>query len=374
MNFSAVFWVEILASLISVIVAITLSSQGYGYFSLVWSSLANTFVCSIAISIFKRGGMFHRITLCESKAVFSYGAQLTLTNLTGQISTNANDLITGKLLGFTETAIISRAQGLMYLFHRDITATIRGVAFPAFANAHREGRDIDQDYIKAVTILTVFAWPFYGFFSLFPVEALRLLFGPQWDQAGALVPWFCAGGAAAATCSLIPTLLPALGGVRYLVRLHFIVDPLRVITFVIVTYIYRTPQAFAIAFLIFFTLPVPLLYYFKDRIIKTRYKLLMQNLIKSLIASIFALVIPACIASLHYYELNELIAQPTIGQEWLYKTPEQHYFKEWLIIPIGILMLPTWILGLVLVKHPLTEEALFKRIIYFRPGAGYAKQ
>jgi len=374
MRFGAVFWVEILASITSVAVAIILSSLGYGYFSLVWSSLTNTLVSVLAVSFFMRGGLFHRITLCEWKTVLSFGSQLTLTNITGQISTNANDLITGKLLGFAETAIISRAQGIMYLFHRDITATLRGVAFPAFANGHREGRDIEQDYIKAVTNLTAFAWPFYGFFSLFPVEALRLLFGPQWDQAGSLVPWFCAGGASAATCSLIATLLPALGGIKYLVRLHFIVDPLRIITFIVVTYYFRTAEAFALVFLVFFTLPVPLLYYFKDQVLKTHYKQLIQGLLQSLVVSLFALAIPASIAVLHYYDIGEVITQPFIDLQWMYKTPEQPYFKEWLIIPIGLMMFPSWVLGLILVKHPLTKEILFKKIIYFKIGTLYAKQ
>jgi len=374
MRFGAIAWVDLLSALAGFIVAVGLSTQGYGYFSLVWSSLANTLASVLTVSFFVRGGMFHRLTLNKSKAIFSYGSQMTLTNITGSISSNANDLITGKLLGFTETGIISRAQGVMNLFHRDITATIRGVAFPAFANAQREGRDIETDYIKSVTILTVFAWPFYGFFSLYSVEALRLFFGPQWDQAGALVPWFCAGGAAAATCSLIPTLLPALGGVRYLVRLHLIVDPLRVLSFVVMTYLFRSAEVFAMTFLVFFTFPIPLLYYFKNKVVQTRYKPLALGLLKSLIASLCALTIPATLLILPILNLSEVLNTPLDFMDWLYKTPDKSYFKEWLLIPIGLLMLPCWIIGLILVRHPITEETLFKKVIYYKFGETHANK
>jgi len=364
MRFGSVFWIEILASITSTATAIILSGQGYGYHSLVWSSLANTLTSVIAVSFFMKGGLFHRFTLSEWKTVLSFGSQLTFANLTGQISTNANDLITGKFLGFSETAFISRAQGIMYLFHRDITATLRSVAFPAFANGQREGRDIEQDYIKAVTILTAFAWPFYGFFSLFPVEALRLFFGPQWDKAGSLVPLFCAGGASAATCSLIATLLPALGGVRYLLRLHLILDPLRIIAFITVTYYFRTAESFTKVFLIFFTLPVPLLYYFKDQVLKTNYRQLLVGLLQSTFVSLAALSIPACIAILHYNDANEILRHTHIDIHWVYKNSYQHYLREWLIIVIGIMMIPCWIIGIKAINHPINHEPIFKK--YFQ--------
>ncbi|CCE24383.1 lipopolysaccharide biosynthesis protein [Methylotuvimicrobium alcaliphilum] len=370
MRFGALFWISILASLTSFTVAVSLSSLGYGYMSLVWSSLANGLVSSLSVSFFLRGGMFHRLTLCEWRTVLSFGSQMTIISITGHISSNANDLITGKLLGFTATGIISRAQGVMYLFHRDITATLREVAFPAFANSHREQRDIEADYIKAVTILTVFAWPFYGFFSLFPTEALRLLFGPQWDAAAPLVPWFCAGGAVAATCSLIPTLLPALGGVRYLVRLHVLIDPLRIVTFAMTIYFFRTMEAFAIVFVIFFTISMPLLYYFKNKLLPTRYKLLTVGLLKSVGVSLCALAMPASLASIPYLDVdNTLLSELYLHYaSWLYKTPDAPYLKDWLLIPLGLLMLPCWILGLILFRHPLADEHWFQKIVYYRIG------
>jgi len=369
MKFTAIFWINTFAALVGVTVAISLSYYGYGYYSLVWSSLGNTLATGIAVSFFRQGGMFHRITLCEWKAISAFGSQMTVTSITSEISSNANDLILGRILGFAQTGIVSRAQGIMYLFHRDITAAIRGVAFPAFATAHRENRNLEADFIKSVTILTVFAWPFYGFFSLYPIEALRLFFGPQWDEAGPLVPWFCAGGAVAATCSLIPTLLPALGGVKYLVRLHLLVDPLRIATFAAVLYVFRTTEAFAITFLVFFMLSTPLIFYFKNKVLPTRYKALIAGLFKSLLVSAFALAIPALLVGWIYAESIGFFQNVTHEHlTWLYKTPNTRYLKDWLLIPIGALMVPSWILGLIVTRHPLADEAAFKKIVFYRIG------
>lgn len=375
MKFTAIFWINTIAVVVGFILAVSLAYYGFGYLSLVWSSLGNTLATGLAVSFFRQGGMFHRITLSEWKIVSSFGAKMTITSITNEISANANDLILGRILGFAQTGIVSRAQGIMYLFHRDITNAIRGVAFPAFATAYRESRNLEADFIKSVTILTVFAWPFYGFFSLYPVEALRLFFGPQWDEAGPLVPWFCAGGAVAATCSLIPTLLPALGGVKYLVRLHLLVDPLRIISFAGALYVFKTTEAFAITFLVFCILSMPLLYFFKNQVLPTRYKALITGLVKSLLASAFALVIPAFLVVLIYAEANGFIQNVT--QEyiaWVYKTSTAKFLKDWLLLPIGALMIPCWILGLIITRHPLAEEPAFKKLIFYRIGGKNATE
>lgn len=367
MQFDALTWVSIIGAIVGFVVSMTLASQGYGYYSLIWSSITNTMAMVLTVSFFRRGGVFQRLTLCEWRTVLSFGYQITVISVTNYLSGNANDLIAGKLLGFSSTGIISRAQGVMSLFHRDITATIRSVAFSAFANANRNGSDIEADYIKAVTVLTAFAWPFYGFFSLYPVESLRLLFGPQWDAAGALVPWFCAGGAVAATYSLIPTLLPALGGAKHLLKFHLILEPIRILSFVVVIYYFRTMEAFAMTFAFFFVLSLPILYYFKNKVVTNCYNKLIKGFIKSFFVSICALFFPIVFLILTYFDsLGFWQNTIHVNLTWLYKTQNTYYLKDWLLIPIGFLMIPSWILGLIISNHPLTEEKIFKKIIYWR--------
>jgi O-antigen/teichoic acid export membrane protein len=367
MLFGQITWINIISSVLWFITAMTLASQGFGYYSLIWASIANTITGVVSVSFFRRGGMFQRLTLCEWRTVLSFSYQVTVTNVTGYLSANANDLIIGKFLGFNATGIISRAQGVMNLFARDITNTIRSVAFSAFANTNRDGGDVEADYVKAVTMLTAFAWPFYGFFSLYPVEALRLLFGPQWDAAGILVPWFCATGAAGAICSLIPTVLTALGGAKYLLRFHLILDPLRIFTFIVVTYYFRSMEAFAITFLIFSLLFGPLMFYYKDKVLPTRYKLLLAGLAKSLFASVITLTLPALLIIWVYFD-SIGISIPFFHENlaWIYKAPNAYYIKDWLLIPIGLLMIPSWILGLMASHHPLTEESAFKKIAFYK--------
>ena len=114
--------------------------------------------------------------------------------------------------------------------------------------------------------------------------------------------------------------------------------------------------------------------YFKNKVVQTRYKHLALGLLKSLIASLCALTIPATLLILPILNLSEVLNTPLDFMDWLYKTPDKSYFKEWLLIPIGLLMLPCWIIGLILVRHPITEETLFKKVIYYKFGETHANK
>ena len=69
------------------------------------------------------------------RSLFKFGAQSSLVGVVTSVSMDINDLAVGKLMGFTPVAMLSRAQGLMNLFHRDLMGAVRNVAYPVYAKA-----------------------------------------------------------------------------------------------------------------------------------------------------------------------------------------------------------------------------------------------
>jgi lipopolysaccharide exporter len=116
--------------------------------------------------------------------------------------------------------------------------------------------------VFGVTAVTAIAWPFYGFIGLFPLEVLRLMFGPQWAQSSPLVPLFCLAGAFSATISLIPTLMLAAGHSRLVAMADLLYQPVKAIALSMVVYCELRP--FAIAFLLLAIASVPYFFAFKQ--------------------------------------------------------------------------------------------------------------
>ena len=149
-----------------------------------------------------------------------------MTNIITELSMNINDLVVGRVMGLSAVAFVSRAQGVMNLTHRDVLGAVASVMFSAPSRVRREGGDLEAIYKRGATIISVVAWPFYGFLAhLTRRNALRLLFGSQLDAAAGMVPLFCLAGAVAVLGKMAPSLLQAAGRVDLLMRAEFIIQP-----------------------------------------------------------------------------------------------------------------------------------------------------
>lgn len=265
MLFKRLVSVTVTATMVAASATIALAYMGWGPNSMAIGAVLGNVVTGIGTWFARKDRKFLAPGLSQWRALLKFGGQSSLANVVTSISMDANDLVVGKLLGFHPVAILSRAQGLMNLFHRDLMGAVRGVALPAFAAAHRSGTQLEAAHTRSVAVITALAWPFYGLVSLYALEALRLLFGPQWDAARALVPIFCFAGAVASLNALIPTLLVATGRIDLLTRTELVVQPLRLLLIIAAAAVVGTTQACAIAYAIASVCAAPVFYGVKSR-------------------------------------------------------------------------------------------------------------
>jgi len=140
---------------------------------------------------------------------------------------------------------------------------------PALSSVNRSGGPVEAKFIASVTNVTVVAWTFYGFAALFPLELLRLMFGPQWDMSAPLVPIFCLAGAASALNSLVPTVMLATGHSGIVATAELILQPIKAVGLSIVIYYYRDLEVFSLGFTCVAMVSVPYWYALKQRYLPT---------------------------------------------------------------------------------------------------------
>ncbi len=179
MAFGRLVTVNVFAAIVGLVVTITLADRGLGPLSMAIGSVVLNAATGIGAWIARKDYRLLLPGFSEWRTMLNFGTQSSAAGIVTAVAIDINDLAIGKLLGFAPVAMLSRAQGLMYLFHRDLMSAVRNVAYPAFAAAHREGASLEQRYIESVSNVTAFAWPFYGFTALFALEIMRLMFGPQ---------------------------------------------------------------------------------------------------------------------------------------------------------------------------------------------------
>lgn len=341
--FNRLVVVTVGAAVVGFITTIGLAYSGYGANSMAIGAVASNVATGAGAWLARQDRQLLRPSFKEWKSVLRFGGQSSAASIVTTISMDINDLALGKILGFAPVAIISRAQGLMNLFHRDLMTAVKNVAYPSFAQSHREGQELEQRYLASVTAVTVFAWPFYGFASIFSLEILRLIFGPQWDAAAPLVSIFCLSGAIAAMSSLITSIMMAAGRIDLVTRSEIIFQPFRALLIIATAVQFQSTAACATAHLISFMIYTPFIYHFKNKLLKTKIKHFLNNLRKSVQVTALTLIFPFLIVASNDFQRS---------------TP----IDSALLIASATTATLVWISSIIILKHPISQDPIFKRI------------
>lgn len=343
MAFKAVAAVGMAATIAGAITSVGLAWAGFGALGLVAGTLVVSATTGFAAWWAQGERRLLRPSLSHWRDLFRFGAQSSAVGIVTSVSMDINDLAVGRLMGFEPVALLSRAQGLMNLFHRDLMGAVRNVAYPAYAKAVREQQDMEPLYVNSVTYVTVVAWPFYGFVSLYALETLRLLFGPQWDAAAPLVPLFCLAGSFAAAGSLMGNLTVAMGRMDLLTRMELCFQPLRAALAVAAAALWREPIACAAALALSLLLQLPLIYAVKSRYLPNDWRQLRRNLGRSLAVTLIALAVPVLL----------IVLWPRAAGEPM---------PWWRFALAIVACLGSWLLALGWCRHPLAADPAFARL------------
>jgi O-antigen/teichoic acid export membrane protein len=338
MQFPLLMRINLSGAFMSAVVTLTLAWLGWGALSQAIGAVAVHVVAAIGVWLTGTSARLQRPNLRHWREILHFGGPITFANVITSITVDINDLVVGKLLGFKSVALVSRAQGLMNLFHRDFMNAVRSVAYPAYSQANRTTGALEEKYIASLAAVTAVAWPFYGFAALFSLEVLRLMFGPQWDASAPLVPLFCAAGACSVLVSLIPPLMLAAGQSKLVATAELIFQPVKALFLTAVVFYFRDLHVFALAFLGTAMLQVPLLYTVKQRCLPTAASPLARAL-----------------------STNLLLAALTLAPAWaitLWLRPAGQGLPLPLFFACVGVTFVTWAVLLWALKHPLYQEAL----------------
>ena len=342
MQFKRLAAVNIAASVAAAVVSVGLAWLGMGVISLAIGSVALNSVTGLGAWIMRTDRRLLLPSLSEWRRVFSFGAQSSVTGIVTSLAMDTNDLAVGKIMGFAPVAILSRAQGLMNMFHRDLMGAVRNVAYPAYAKARREEQALEPVYVASVTNVTVVAWPFYGFLSLFPHQILSIMYGPQWDAAAPLVPVFCLAGAIAAASSLAASVMLAAGRVDLVTKVELLFQPFRAVLIVVAALVFKTTMACAVALVLALLVQLPMVYAFKQRCVPNHYASLLHGFKRSACVTAACLAGPAVMA---------LFASQggVVGVMWC--------------LSAGVLCVLGWFAAAIYFRHPLADDPLFLKLV-----------
>lgn len=204
MRFDNIAVMRFFSTLGGVLVSTWFAWQSYGPISLAFGSLTSTAVNAL-VAIYYRPKFFPWLPgLAEVRRVFIFGSTLTTSSIVRDFATNAPELLLGKFQNLSATGFYSRANGLVQMFNRLFVDAVSTVCLPWFAKQSRDQGGIENAYLKATAYVTALGWAFCLATICLAHPMIRVLYGPQWDQAVELTRLLAVAmifGVPAALCS-----------------------------------------------------------------------------------------------------------------------------------------------------------------------------
>jgi O-antigen/teichoic acid export membrane protein len=233
MAFPALFRINVGAATVGPIVSVTTAASGFGPISLALGSVAVN-VTTVALTFWNCPRRIPVGTGSQSWGrVFDFGIRSSATSLVTQMGMSAADLIIGRALGFTALGLYSRAIGLIRLFNQQVMGSVFSVALPAFAALIRTREDARAAYLRACSLITGIAWPFFAFLGLMAYPIVRAMFGDQWDEAVPPARILAAGGLVFHTLPLAGPVLLSVGRVDLMLRGEVMIQAGRILFIVL---------------------------------------------------------------------------------------------------------------------------------------------
>lgn len=112
--------VAVSAAIVGFMVTVGLAWNGFGAKSMAIGAVVTNIVTGAGAWFAREDRRLLMPGFSEWRSVLHFGSRTSAAAVITTISMDINDLVVGRILGMGSVAMISRAQGLMYLFHRDL--------------------------------------------------------------------------------------------------------------------------------------------------------------------------------------------------------------------------------------------------------------
>ncbi len=171
---------DVIGNVVGGILTLVLAWAGYGVWSLVAGSLTLRFVTTVLYCVY-RPPVFRRSFSTNNIGLFmQFGAEVAAGRFLWYLSSSADVLIVGKLLGSVQLGYYSLAFQYSTLPLDKFVAILNEVAFPSFSSVQNDTARLQRHYLKLVHFVALVTFPVFIGLVLVADSAVIVLLGARW--------------------------------------------------------------------------------------------------------------------------------------------------------------------------------------------------
>lgn len=179
--------IQIVASIISVVIAIILAYEGFGVWTLVVQQLLMAFIVTVILWL----TTVWKPTLCFSiksfKELFGYGAFLLLSDLLNALCNNLQGLIIGRKYSAVDMGFYSQARKLETIPTNSISQIVNLVAFPVYSKLQDNKEQLYLAIRKSSKMMNFLNFPLMMLLIVIAEPLIVFLYSDKWIES---IPYF----------------------------------------------------------------------------------------------------------------------------------------------------------------------------------------
>lgn len=193
LDFRTTAIVNVVSTVVSGFVGITLAYVGFGVWSLVYQGLASSIVYSALLWYYSKWRPRFLFSKKSFNEMFAYGSKLLGASLISQIYFNAHTFVIGKFYTTRDLGLFNKGTGNAKILSTNLTAILSTITFPILSQI----QDDDERLIHAYRIY-IKVTSLVIFFLMFVYAALArpitlFLYGSKWEGAVIFMQIICFG-------------------------------------------------------------------------------------------------------------------------------------------------------------------------------------
>lgn len=214
LNFKRLNLIQIVPTIISGIIAVTMALMGFG----VWSIVAHgVTAAAFTVPVFWLSVSWRPKLVFSKQAlkqILGFGVYDTLQNTFISLTNNVDYFIIGKLLGATSLGIYTLAYVLTSTIRQQLTAVLNKVMFPIFGIIQADRLLVKRYYLNVVKYNTVVIFPVVLVLMIYSEPIILNLFGEKWYDAITPTRLLCIASLINAMGGSPNTVMRALGRIK----------------------------------------------------------------------------------------------------------------------------------------------------------------
>ena len=193
LDFRTTAIVNVVSTLVSGIVGITLAYIGFGVWSLVYQGLTSSIVNSALLWYFSKWRPHFLFSKKSFNGMFAYGSKLLGASLISQIYFNAHTFVIGKFYTTRDLGLYNKGTGNAKILSTNLTSILSTITFPILSQIQDDDERLIHAYRIYIKVTSLII-----FFLMFVYAALAkpitlFLYGAKWEGAVIFMQIICFG-------------------------------------------------------------------------------------------------------------------------------------------------------------------------------------